>query len=521
MTDKKTDRNRNTGVPGIPLHALNAIQDENVRAVLQAIVDGWNVRNGHAGKGDNRFITAAEVENIRGSLAASLSGKLGQTGVGSGDGGLGAGKISQIINDLQASIMESQLWIELGERIKLIDLNLIKEQQQRIREVQEVADELLRQAEELLEFEDVTGSKIATVEKATEDQAIVVSGLTTRIKGAESTIVSLGQTTASQAQTLNSLTTRVGGAESSISTLNTTTANQAQTLNSLTTRVGGAESSISTLNTTTANQANSLSSLSSRIGSAESAITSEQTTRANADNALSTKIDTQMSAVNKSIAAVQTEVKTATTNTSALSTKVDSLNTTLGSVSTAVQTEATARQTADNDMYAKYTVKIDQNGYVSGYGLMSTANNSTPMSEFIVRADRFAIGSPSGAGISPQIPFVAITTPQTVGGKYLRPGVYIKDGFIGRLQVDRLEIMALGGYFSVVNFKDGVCSGTVHHNSGRAVLPYAAMVTASYYPITGWVVTSAGTSSFNYILYAFNGKGEGLTGPMAISWGYM
>ena len=479
-------RNSNTGVPSIPLHALGAIKDENIRVVLQAIVDGWNVRNGHAGKGDNRFITAAEVENIRGSLAASLSGKLGQTGVGSGDGGLGAGKISQIINDLQASIMESQLWIELGERIKLIDLNIIKEQQQRIREVQQMA-------EELLEFEDVTGSKIATVEKATEDQAIVVSGLTTRIKGAESTIVSLGQTTASQAQTLNSLTTRVGGAESSISTLNTTTANQA----------------------------NSLSSLSSRIGSAESAITSEQTTRANADNALSTKIDTQMSAVNKSIAAVQTEVKTATTNTSALSTKVDSLNTTLGSVSTAVQTEATARQTADNDMYAKYTVKIDQNGYVSGYGLMSTANNSTPMSEVIVRADRFAIGSPSGAGISPQIPFVAITTPQTVGGKYLQPGVYIKDGFIGRLQVDRLEIMALGGYFSVVNFKDGVCSGTVYHNSGRAVLPYAAMATASYYPITGWVVTSAGTSSFNYILYAFNGKGEGLNGPMAISWGYM
>ena len=107
-------------MPSIPLHALGAIKDENIRVVLQAIVDGWNVRNGHAGKGDNRFITAAEVENIRGSLAASLSGKLGQTGVGSGDGGLGAGKISQIINDLQASIMESQLWIELGERIKLI-----------------------------------------------------------------------------------------------------------------------------------------------------------------------------------------------------------------------------------------------------------------------------------------------------------------------------------------------------------------------------------------------------------------
>lgn len=492
MTDKKTDRNRNTGVPGIPLHALNAIQDENVRAVLQAIVDGWSVRNGHTGKGDNRFITAAEVEQINGALAASLSGEIGRTGSGDGSGG-GLGKISQMINDLQASIMESQLWKELGERIKLIDLNLVKEQQQRIREVQQMA-------EELLEFEDVTGSKIATVEKAVEDQAIVVSGLTTRIKGAESTIVSLGQTTASQAQTLNSLTTRVGGAESNISTLNTTTANQA----------------------------NSLSSLSSRIGSAESAITSEQTTRANADNALSTKIDTQMSAVNKSIAAVQTEVKTATTNTSALSTKVDSLNTTLGSVSTAVQTEATARQTADNDMYAKYTVKIDQNGYVSGYGLMSTANNSTPMSEFIVRADRFAIGSPNnwangsaGNNVQPKLPFIVRTRPETIGNKTYPAGVYIDSGMIHRLQVDRLEIMVLGGYFSVVNFINGICEGTVYHNSNRAVLPYAAMGTSAYYPITGWVVTWVEANWFNFILYAFNGKGEGFNGQMAISWGYM
>lgn len=490
-------RNSNTGVPGIPLHALGAIKDENIRVVLQAIVDGWNVRNGHAGKGDNRFITAAEVEKMKGTITASLSGQLGQTGVGSGGGdgggGLSAGKISQMINDLQASIMESQLWIELGERIKLIDLNIIKEQQQRIREVQQMA-------EDLLEFEGVTGSKIAKVEQATEDQAIVVSGLTTRVNGAESTIISLGQTTA----------------------------NQAQTLNSLTTRVNGAETNISTLNTTTANQANSLSNISAKVGTVESALTSEQTARVNGDNALSSKIDTQMTKVNQNIAAIQTTVNTASNATSALSTKVESLNTTVNGMSTAIQTEATARQTADNDMYAKYSVKIDQNGYVSGYGLMSTANNSTPASEFIVRADRFAIGSPNnwangsaGNNVQPKLPFIVRTSPETIGSKTYPAGVYVDTGMIHRLQVDRLELMALGGYFSIVNFVNGVCSGTVHHNSGRAVLPYAAMATASYYPITGWVVTSAGPISFNYILYAFNGKGEGLTGPMAVSWGYL
>ena len=133
----------------------------------------------------------------------------------------------------------------------------------------------------------------------------------------------------------------------------------------------------------------------------------------------------------------------------ALSSTVTTLQATVGSNTTAIQTEATARVNADNDIYSKYSVKIDTNGYVTGFGLISTANNSTPYSEFTVRADRFAIGSPSGPGITPEVPFIVLTTTDSKGNP---PGVYIdkaviKNADIGTALIDNAAIttLKLGG----------------------------------------------------------------------------
>lgn len=51
----------------------------------------------------------------------------------------------------------------------------------------------------------------------------------------------------------------------------------------------------------------------------------------------------------------------------------------------------TAQANEIGDLEAQYTVKVDANGYVSGFGLANTVNNGTPTSEFFVNADRFAI----------------------------------------------------------------------------------------------------------------------------------
>ena len=113
-------------------------------------------------------------------------------------------------------------------------------------------------------------------------------------------------------------------------------------------------------------------------------------------------------------------------------------------VSVAVQTEATARANADNTLFAQYTVKIDNNGYVTGYGLASTSVNGTPTSEFAVVADQFSIApvatNPNAADGSP---FFHLTSPQTINGVSVPAGTYMKAAFIADATIDTAKIKAL------------------------------------------------------------------------------
>lgn len=123
-----------------------------------------------------------------------------------------------------------------------------------------------------------------------------------------------------------------------------------------------------------------------------------------------------------------------------LADQVLTLGSSVGDLSAGLQQEATTRANADGSLGAQWTVKTDVNGYIAGFGLATTANNSTPFSAFIVRADEFAIGSPSGPGISPQVPFTVFTTPQTIGGQTVPPGVYMTRAFIANGMIDTAAI---------------------------------------------------------------------------------
>lgn len=375
----------NQGVPGIPLGALDAIQDENARLVMRAIVDGWHVRNGASGKGDNAFVTRGEVGNLTSQAA-------GQAVQNFGGMSLKPGEINRVIDDLHRQVFESQLFHDLEQRIDGIDLSVVAEQQARIAAIQTVANNLAAEAATRLGFDNTHGSAIASLQQTTDTQATQISGLTTRVGNSESTIVSLQQTTTTQATSLSSLTTRVGSAESNITSLQTTTASQATSLSSLTTRVGSSESNISTLQTTTASTASSLTALTTRVGTTETGLTAEQTARANADNAITTSVTTQFATVNNNISGIQSRQTTTANNVAALSSTVTTLQAQVGANSAAISAEATARANADGDLYAQYTLRIDVNGRISGFGLASSAT----VSDFIVRADRFSIVSPNG-----------------------------------------------------------------------------------------------------------------------------
>jgi len=125
---------------------------------------------------------------------------------------------------------------------------------------------------------------------------------------------------------------------------------------------------------------------------------------------------------------------TGTTTNAAIASSVGQVSARLnnfnGSSGVTVEQSYTAEASKVTGLQGQYTVKIDNNGYVSGFGLASTAVNGTPFSDFIVRADRFAISSPSGPAIAPVTPFIVTTATSVIDGVSIPAGVYIKSATI-------------------------------------------------------------------------------------------
>jgi hypothetical protein len=92
-----------------------------------------------------------------------------------------------------------------------------------------------------------------------------------------------------------------------------------------------------------------------------------------------------------------------------LATAVKQVSVTDGQGNTAAIEQAfTTQKTVNDGLYAQYSVKVDNNGYVSGFGLSSTLVNATPFSQFAIRADRFSITNPS-------VSRVQLTSAGTIG----------------------------------------------------------------------------------------------------------
>ena len=104
-----------------------------------------------------------------------------------------------------------------------------------------------------------------------------------------------------------------------------------------------------------------------------------------------------------------------------------------------------AAQTSINGLNASYTVKIDANGYVAGYGLASETNTAgVTTSSFAIRADKFFISSPSGpSGGAPIVPFSVLTTPTTIDGTLFPAGVYINNAYITKITADKIDSRGL------------------------------------------------------------------------------
>lgn len=206
------------------------------------------------------------------------------------------------------------------------------------------------------------------------------------------------------------------------------------TVNNPTTGVSALSTAVSTLNTTV---------FPDGTGSA-SAITNLQTQL----NGLDEDYGVTAAAVNLMLTQVYPD---GTGSASA----VTQINTRLNNYTSGVTVEQALTTNVDavGVLNGQYSVKIDVNGRVAGFGLSNTSAvyDGGIHSEFAVRADRFSIVNTSNN--TPIAPFIVVTTPTTNNGVSVPVGVYITDAFIrngaivnakiGNLAVDTAKIADL------------------------------------------------------------------------------
>ncbi|MBL4838065.1 MAG: DUF1983 domain-containing protein, partial [Kordiimonadaceae bacterium] len=115
---------------------------------------------------------------------------------------------------------------------------------------------------------------------------------------------------------------------------------------------------------------------------------------------------------------------------------------------------------------AQYTLKVNVNGHISGFGLASTATNGVVISEFAVLADKFLIASPNGG--------------DPVAAFYVTPDseTYISEAFIKDLTAAKLragtafvDLLYLGGAnFKLHGSQYGTDKGTMTVSDGATDL---------------------------------------------------
>lgn len=248
------------------------------------------------------------------------------------------------------------------------------------------------------------------------------------------------------------------------------------------------------------------SGIETQFGTTSASIASEAVTRAEADTALSQSIakigalnaggtafiinlDTAYvgaseslaqrlsgitTSVNANNAAILSEQSTRASADASLASSITTLQSTVGSHTTTISAQATTI----NGIQAKYGVKVDNNGHVSGFGLISTANNGSVVSTFNVLADAFKVYN----GTTAEAPF------EVSGGV-----VYIKEANIGTLQVGKLiaggdpqftprawarfYAKSTGAYIT----RQSNIASIVRNNTGRYTVTFANALPSKYF----------------------------------------
>lgn len=86
----------------------------------------------------------------------------------------------------------------------------------------------------------------------------------------------------------------------------------------------------------------------------------------------------------------------------------------------------------ESKIKAQHTIKLDSGGVISSYGLAIEESGGTNYSNFVIRANSFALAGPASAGSTPYYPFIFRNTPFTdpVTGTVFPVSAYLKSAMM-------------------------------------------------------------------------------------------
>lgn len=99
----------------------------------------------------------------------------------------------------------------------------------------------------------------------------------------------------------------------------------------------------------------------------------------------------------------------------------------------------------ESKIKAQHTIKLDSDGVISSYGLAIEESGGTDYSNFVIRADSFALAGPASEGSTPYYPFNFRNTPFTDPntGTVFPVGAYMKSAFMDYASIDTAHIKQL------------------------------------------------------------------------------
>ena len=239
------------------------------------------------------------------------------------------------------------------------------------------------------------------------------------------------------------------------------------------TAAGNAATSATAANTSAAASAASNTSSGQSATAASASQSAAATSAANASTSETNAATSETNAAGSATAAAST--------VNGLTARLNDVNNTGsgGAVTVEQAYSATASNAGDiTDLEGQYTVKIDVNGAVAGFGLASATTAAGGItSEFIVNADRFAIMRGGSNTTAASVPFAVQASATTINGVAVPAGVYMSDAFvkngsivnakIGNAAIDSakvssLTVSKLSGSFAQL---ESILTGTLNANN--------------------------------------------------------